>query len=269
VTDFSSDFRGTIAVVTGGASGIGRATARGFVSSGAGVVIFDRNESLARATATSLGNATVVVGDVSLEEDCHRAAAVASALSVESHRPVKWLVNCAASFLSAAEDATARDWDVSLGVNVKGSALMAGAMAPLLRAAGGGAIVNIASISGWIAQPNRWTYNTTKGAILALTRCQAMDLARDGVRVNSVSPGTIWTEELDRMTGGDRAGHEPIFGPHHLLGRTGEPAEVASAILFLCSSAASFITGEDLRVDGGYLARGQDRADGEVNYTKG
>ncbi len=127
--------------------------------------------------------------------------------------------------------------------------------------------MNVASISGWVAQPNRWTYNATKGAVLALTRCQALDLARDGIRVNSVSPGTIWTPELDRMAGGDRAGWEPTFAPHHMLDRVGEPGEVATAILFLCSDAASFITGEDLRVDGGYLAMGHDQRAAGIRYT--
>ncbi|TAK20498.1 MAG: SDR family oxidoreductase [Chloroflexota bacterium] len=267
MADFHSDFTGTIAVITGGASGIGRAVAVEFHRAGAGVVIVDRDEAKSHATALELGDATVAVADVSSEGDCHHAAAAAISASAASHRPVRWLINCAASFLSAAEKATGRDWDISLGVNVKGSALMAGAIVPLIRSAGGGAIVNTASISGWIAQPNRWTYNATKGAILAMTRCQALDLAVDNIRVNSVSPGTIWTPELDRMTNGDRARWEPVFGPQHMLNRTGEPAEVATAIAFLCSSAASFITGEDLRVDGGYLARGQDRAAGEINYT--
>jgi NAD(P)-dependent dehydrogenase (short-subunit alcohol dehydrogenase family) len=261
-------FEGTLAVVTGGASGIGRATAQELVRAGAKVVIVDRDERRAEQTAAELGDATVVVGDVSREGDCRRAAEAARHVGEQSGRPVRWLVNCAASFLSAAEGATGSDWDTSLGVNVKGSALMTGAVVPLIRAAGGGAIVNVASISGWIAQPNRWTYNATKGAILALTRCQALDLARDGIRVNSVSPGTIWTPELDRMAGGDRAKWEPTFAPHHILNRVGEPSEVATAILFLCSDAASFITGEDLRVDGGYLAMGHDKPEGAINYTK-
>jgi NAD(P)-dependent dehydrogenase (short-subunit alcohol dehydrogenase family) len=263
VADFSADFQGTVAVVTGGASGIGRATAQEFVRAGAHAVLVDRDEPLAQRTAAELGQATVVAADVSREEDCRRAADAAGKLG----RPVRWLVNCAASFLSAAERATGRDWDLSLGVNVKGTALMAGAVAPLIRQAGAGAIVNVASISGWVAQPNRWTYNATKGAVLALTRCQALDLARDNIRVNSVSPGTIWTAELDRMTEGRRAEWEPLFGPHHILGRVGEPVEVATAILFLCSSAASFITGEDLRVDGGYLAQGHDRPERQIAYT--
>lgn len=259
----TSVFAGTVAVISGGASGIGQATAEAFVACGAHVVILDRDAARLQSVVPALGTATPVLGDVSRPEDCQAAAGAAAALG----RPVRWLVNCAASFLAKGEDATAADWDLSLGVNVKGTALLASAVVPLIRAAGGGAIVNLASISGYIAQPNRWTYNATKGAILALTRCQALDLARDNIRVNSISPGTIWTPELDRMTNGNRAAWEPIFGPHHMLNRVGEPSEVASAVLFLCSPAASFITSADLVVDGGYIHMGHDRPDAAIRYT--
>ena len=257
-------FAGVAVVITGGASGIGRATAEAFVAAGAHVVLLDCDAHRLRATVAALGAATAVHGDVSCGEDCHAAARAAQATG----RPVRALVNCAATFLAKAEDATPGDWDTSLGVNVKGTALMATSIAPLLRAAGGGAIINLGSISGYIAQPKRWTYNATKGAVLALTRCQALDLARDGIRVNSVSPGTIWTSELDRMTGGDRATWEPIFAPQHMLGRVGEPSEVASVILFLCGPGSSFITGTDVLVDGGYIGMGHDQPDGPIQYAE-
>ena len=257
-------FDRTTAVVTSGASGIGLATARAFIQEGAHVVIVDRDRERAEAVARELTPTSIVVGDVR-EEQTQRATADAA---VASGKPVKYLVNCAASFLARGEDASSSDWDLSLGVNVKGTALMASTIIPLIRKAGGGAIVNTASISGYIAQPQRWTYNATKGAILSLTRCQALDLARDKIRVNSVSPGTIWTPELDRMAGGDRAKWEPTFAPHHMLNRVGEPEEVAATIIFLCSDAASFITGTDVRVDGGYVAMGHDDPHASINYTK-
>jgi NAD(P)-dependent dehydrogenase (short-subunit alcohol dehydrogenase family) len=258
------EFAGTVAVVTGGASGIGRATARAFAADGAQVVLVDRDQAAAAAVGRELTGARVVVGDV--RDEATRAQTVAAARALAA--PVRALVNCAASFVSRGEDATPADWDLSLGVNVAATALMAAAIVPLLREAGGGAIVNVASISGYIAQPHRWTYNATKGAILALTRCQALDLAPDHIRVNSVSPGTIWTAELDRMAGGDRAKWEPVFAPHHMLNRVGEPEEVAATILFLCGAGASFVTGADLRVDGGYVAMGHDGPAGGIQYAR-
>jgi NAD(P)-dependent dehydrogenase (short-subunit alcohol dehydrogenase family) len=122
----------------------------------------------------------------------------------------------------------------------------------------GAAIVNLASISGHIAQPNRWTYNASKGAILAMTKCQALDLSVHGIRVNAISPGWIWTPEVQKAADGDREKWEPVWGRYHMLRRLGEPREVARAILFLCSDAAGFITGAELPVDGGYLAMGSE-----------
>ena len=162
------------------------------------------------------------------------------------------------SFLAKGLDATEGDWERSLGVNVRGYANMVQACYPHMRVAHGAAIVNLCSISAHIAQPNRWTYNASKGAILALTRCQALDLSADGIRVNAVSPGWIWTPEVAKAADGDRERWEPVWGPFHMLRRVGEPREVARAILFLCSDDASFITGAELPVDGGYLALGSE-----------
>jgi NAD(P)-dependent dehydrogenase (short-subunit alcohol dehydrogenase family) len=254
-TDAQNPLAATTAVVTGGASGIGLATARAFAEVGAHVVVCDIDATALENAASQLpGNCTYVYGDVSSWQDCQTMASAAGATG----SPVTSLINSAATFLARGENATADDWDASLGVNVKGTAMMASAIAPLLRMSAQAAIVNVASVSAYIAQPERWTYNTTKGALVALTRCQALDLAVDGIRVNSVSPGTIWTPELDRISGGDRANAEPGFARQHMLGRVGEPPEVAAVILFLCGPGASFITGADVLVDGGYVAMGHD-----------
>ena len=160
------------------------------------------------------------------------------------------------SFVARGLDVTGPDWDHVLRVNVQGISNVVQAAHPLLAATDGAAVVNTASVSAHVAQPSRWTYNATKGAIVSLTRCMAMDLAPDGIRVNAVSPGWIWTPEVSRAADGDRARWEPVWGRFHLLRRLGEPEEVATAIAFLCSSDASFITGTELAVDGGYMAMG-------------
>jgi NAD(P)-dependent dehydrogenase (short-subunit alcohol dehydrogenase family) len=127
-----------------------------------------------------------------------------------------------------------------------------------MRKVGKGAIVNLSSISAFIAQPHRWTYNTAKGAVHILTKCMALDLAPDSIRVNSVSPGWIWTREVYRAAQGDRAKWDPVWGQFHMLERCGDPVEVAAAVLFLLSDDASFITATDLPVDGGYQGLGSE-----------
>jgi NAD(P)-dependent dehydrogenase (short-subunit alcohol dehydrogenase family) len=133
---------------------------------------------------------------------------------------------------------------------------MGSLVAEPMREQGGGSIVNMSSISAFIAQPNRWTYNAAKGAVHTLTKCMALDLASYGIRVNSVSPGWIWTREVDNAAGGDRATWEPVWGQYHMLERCGEAVECAGPVLFLFSDDASFITGADLAIDGGYESIG-------------
>ena len=143
----------------------------------------------------------------------------------------------------------------ALDVNLISQALLTAALAEHMPK--GSSVVNVASISAHVAQPERWTYNATKAAIVSLTRGQAMDFAGNAVRVNAVSPGWIWTPEVARAAAGDKADElKRVWSRYHLLGRLGEASEVAEAITFLCSDRASFITGVDLPVDGGYLTMG-------------
>lgn len=252
------NWSGRVAIITGGASGIGEATVREFASEGATVAIFDVNTVAGEHLAVELQAAGLPVTfhpvDVSEAEACTNAV---KAVADNAGR-VDYLVNSAVSFLGKGLDATPADWERSLGVNVQGAAQMAQACHDPMKAAGGGAIVNIASISGHIAQPNRWTYNASKGAIIAMTRCQALDLAPDGIRVNVVSPGWTWTPEVAKAAEGGRERWEPIWGRFSMLRRLGEAREIARGILFLCSDDASFITGAELPIDGGYLGLGSE-----------
>ena len=167
-----------------------------------------------------------------------------------------FLVNNAFSFLAKAVDASRDDFAYSLGAGPVAFARMTQLASEPMHESGGGAVVNISSISGFVAQKSRWTYNVSKGAVNQLTKCSALDLAPQGIRVNSISPGWIWTREVDKAAGGDRAKFEPIWGEYHMLERCGNPIECARAILFLLSDDASFITGTDLPVDGGYQSMG-------------
>jgi NAD(P)-dependent dehydrogenase (short-subunit alcohol dehydrogenase family) len=252
------DWKDRVAIVTGGASGIGAATVREFAGAGGVVVIFDINVQDGRrmAEAAQAQGQTVEFHavDVSDATACQQAV---QRVAAQWNR-VDFLVNNAVSFIAKGLDATTADWERSLGVNVRGYANMVQACHPFMRNVPGAAIVNLASISGHVAQPNRWTYNASKGAILTMTKCQALDLSADGIRVNSVSPGWIWTPEVEKAAGGDREKWEPIWGRYHMMRRLGEPREVARAILFLCSDDASFITGAELKVDGGYLGLGSE-----------
>ncbi len=252
------DWTGRAAIVTGGASGIGEATAREFANAGASVAIFDINAGAGEAAAAKLRAEGRDVQFARVDvADANACQAAAHAFVAHAGR-LDYLVNSAVSFVSKGLDVTPDDWQRSLSVNVQGTANMAQACHPHMRQSGGGAIVNISSISAHIAQPDRWTYNACKGAILSLTRCQALDMAGDKIRVNVVSPGWTWTPEVARAANGDRAAWEPIWGRFSMMRRLGEAREIARAILFLCSDDASFITGAELPVDGGYLGLGSE-----------
>jgi dihydroanticapsin dehydrogenase len=249
-----------VAVVTGGGAGIGRATCELFAEEGAAVVIAERNADTGQEAAQHIvrngGQAHFVATDVSDEASVRRM--VGEAIRVFGR--INILVNNAAVFVLRSIDASPEEWRQILDVNVMGPALVAKHVVPQMRKAGGGAIVNLGSISSFIAQPEFVTYNASKGAIANMTRCMALDLAKDNIRVNAVCPGAVWTEVVQRLTraaGMDRAAADahPDWGGAHMIKRIAEPREIAHAILFLASEESSFITGENLMVDGGYTAK--------------
>jgi len=168
-----------------------------------------------------------------------------------------WVNNAAAFVFGDVRDVSSEQWEEVLRTNVLGMAFGIKHAAPVIAAHGGGAIVNVASISAFVAQPKFVPYSTSKGAILQLTRTTAMDLAEDGIRVNAVCPGPIRTGATERHAASLGLTVEDtmrIMEAHMMLKRMGDPAEVAAAVAFLASSDASFITGATLAVDGGYLS---------------
>ncbi len=246
-----------VALVTGAADGIGAATAELFAEHGASVVIGDIDDKGGAEVRDRIiaagGKAVFVHADIARPAD---AASLATAAEISFGR-LDILVNNAATFVLKGIEATPEDWHRSLDVNVIGTSMVTQAAVQLMRRSGGGAIVNLASISSFVAQPQFVTYSATKAAILQMTRNLALDLAPDGIRVNCVCPGTILTRaSRDHM---ERVGLSlddfiAAEAPKHLLNRIGSPREVAQAILFLASDDASFITGTHLMVDGGYTA---------------
>lgn len=274
----SNRFPGKVAIVTGGASGklarkesavsssflhvvfagIGFAIVERLAKENATVAIFDINQEAGERVVADLTAQELKVSyykvDVADKEQCVQAA---KAFAGTNSNQLHYLVNCAAYFIYRGLEATKEDWDKSLSVNVVGYANMVQACHPYLRETPGDkSIVNMASMSGHIAQPDYWTYNTTKGGILTLTKCMAMDVAKDGIRVNSISPALTWTPQIERFAAGDREKWEPMWRTFNMLGRICEASEVASAVCFLLSEDASYVTATDLRVDGGYGSLG-------------
>jgi hypothetical protein len=257
-TPIPDRFKGRVAIVTGGSAGIGLATVHELCREGAKVVFSgiepDLGAEVERLLRHEEYDVLFVGGDMADESFC--ASIVRRTL--EQWQKIDFLVNNAFSFVARGLDAERADWERTYRVGPIAYATMGSLVSGPMQQCGGGAIVNVSSISARIAQPYRWTYNSAKGAVENLTRCMALDLAPLGIRVNSVSPGWIWTREVEKAAGGDRDKWEPVWGAYHMLRRLGEPVEVAAAILFLLSSDAAFVTGADLPVDGGYQGLGSE-----------
>ena len=250
---------GKTAIVTGGASGIGRAICELFAEEGAKVVIADidaeNGEEVRAGIAAAGGEARFVEADVSKEADVQRMVQA----TVDAYGAVNILSNNAAAFVfGEVQDISDADWRRVFDVNVVGYANGVKHALPHMKAAGGGAIVNMASVSSFIAQPAFIPYNASKGAVIQLTRCLALDLAPHNIRVNCICPGTIMTPAVEAsipQLGVDPAEFLVEAGAVAFMKRVGQPREIAYGALFLASDEASFVTGTPLVMDGGWTAQ--------------
>lgn len=257
MTQASGRLSGKAAVITGAAFGIGRATAVHFAREGARLVVTDIQDepllALAEELRDSGAEVETVIGDVAVEDDARRMISAA----VERFGRLDVLVaNAGIIPLGDVQEMTAAAWDEVMAIDGRGMFLTCRFGIEAMLPTGGGAIVCLSSISGVAGQKRQAAYGPAKFIATGLTKHLAVEWADRGIRVNAVAPGTISTERVNQM-------REEPGGPEYLatveamhpMGRIGEPAEVASAIAFLASDDASFITGAVLPVDGGYLAQ--------------
>ena len=258
-----SAYDGKVVIITGGALGIGRACAQEFAREGARVTIADVNADAGGEALEAMKNAGtaghLVVGDVSRADDCQRVVSE----TVDRFGGVDVLFNNVgiqplASYVNV-EGTTVEMWDRILGVNLKSYFLMSKYAIPEIRRRGGGAIINTASVQGLQSQRLVPAYAASKGGVLSLTRQMALDYAAENIRVLAVCPGTIDTDMVRQSAAREPDGLEAAlrrYGQSHPLGRIGTGQDIANVVLFLASDKASFMTGEYVCVDGGYMALG-------------
>lgn len=242
-----------VAIITGGARGIGGATARRLAEEGVRVLIADLIMDVAEDNAERIrkagGTAAVIEADVSQRD----AIEAMVARAVELWGRLDILVNNAFGRKGGEGSAltlTEESWDYAMDILVKSMFLGAKYAAPEMEKTGGGAIVNISSVHGLLAAPGTLSYDTGKAAVIGLTRQTAVDLGPLGIRVNAICPGHIVTEGMKKHWDANPEKHR-FFEAQYPVGRTGRPLDIANAVRFLCSEEASFITGHTLVVDGG------------------
>lgn len=252
------DFAGKVVLVTGGSKGMGRACSERFAAGGAAVAVFANDRESVAATEREIGRTALgIVGDVASAADLERAVA-----ATEARFGGLDILVCSAGIqrYGTVVDTPEAVWDEVLDINLKGIFLAAKYAIPAMRRRGGGAIVAISSVQAFASQETVAAYTASKGGINALVRAMALDHARENITVNAVCPASIdtpmlrWAADLYKGEGSADA-LVGLWGKAHPIGRVGRPEEVAEVVAFLAGDNARFITGADIKIDGGALAK--------------
>ncbi len=247
---------GQVAVVTGGGSGQGRATAQLFAQEGAKVVVGDVNANGAEETAGLInrqegGQASAIRVDVTKADEVRHLVETA----VSRYGRLDILINNAGTTLfKGIEETTEEDWDRIVNTNLKGVFLGCKYAIPAMRKSGGGSIVNIASVAGLIGMPQHFAYCAAKAGVIHLTKSLALDHGQENIRINCICPGGVRTPMLGEVIDINNPAQTERVARQHALGRIAEPEEIGRVSLFLCSEEASFMTGAAVTVDGGVAA---------------
>jgi NAD(P)-dependent dehydrogenase (short-subunit alcohol dehydrogenase family) len=246
-----------VALITGAASGLGLATAKAFAEAGASVVMADWNESAVRSAAEHLaraGRKTLAIRcDVS--DDDQVRAMFEKTVSTFGRLDAAYNNAGVQNVLAETADATRDDFDKVVGINLRGVWSCMKFELQQMRKQGSGAIVNCSSLGGLVGGAERGTYHAAKHGVLGLTKSAALEVAKRGIRVNAICPGLIWTPMSEKMVASGQGEALDALLQRVPMGRHGRPEEIADAVLWLCSGAASYVTGQSISVDGGFVMR--------------
>jgi NAD(P)-dependent dehydrogenase (short-subunit alcohol dehydrogenase family) len=250
-------FENKVALVTGAASGMGLATAKAFAESGAAVVLADWNEKAAQAAARELadrGHRTLALRcDVS--DDAQVEAMIQNTVATFGRLDAAYNNAGVQNLLAETADTTREDYDRVMAINLRGVWSCMKFELRQMRQQGNGAIVNCSSLGGLVGGAERGIYHAAKHGVLGFTKSAALEYAARGIRINAVCPGLIWTPMADQMVAAGQGDSVRAIEKSIPMGRVGRPEEIADAVLWLCSDAASYVTGQSISVDGGYIMR--------------
>lgn len=250
---------GKIAIVTGGARGIGRATCLILAKEGAKVAVTDIIDDEGQQVVDEIKALGKVAQFWHLDVSSEQEVATVFADINQTFTKITVLVNNAGIMYvnKPTHEVTEAEWDKVMATNVKGTFFCTKHAVPQMKEAGGGSIINVSSVYGMVSSNDMPPYHASKGAVRLMAKTDALLYAKDKIRVNSIHPGIIWTplvKSILNPQGGDEEGRK-LLGNMHPIGRVGEPEDIAYGILYLASDEASFVTGSELVVDGGYTAR--------------